>query len=304
MGVEKLSKDGIQKLQWEILEAKIGNWIHFMRIAVKLLFAGEQKVCDQILEGFDSLSDQRLAELGKDLCYISQLALHKENAYLNDDLIYYQRLHMKFCRLKHCSKGKSCNEIREVALGLTKRLAQTAQETFRDFEEADEKDARKTVVADGDFDLGQDLFEEDQKVVEAAKQNLLLEDLEQILKCLSIQGLTSSGGGSGTAGGDGGTSSGASRAIVKDKFKTFNIMFEEIHQKQCHWTVPNTELRESLRLTVAEVLLPDYRSFVKRFGPLVENVKNSHKFIKYTTEDLERMLGEFFEGKSINETKR
>lgn len=41
----------------------------------------------------------------------------------------------------------------------------------------------------------------------------------QILQCLSIQGLTSSGGGSGTAGGDGGTgsSSGASRALVKDR---------------------------------------------------------------------------------------
>lgn len=42
----------------------------------------------------------------------------------------------------------------------------------------------------------------------------------QILQCLSIQGLTSSGGGSGAGGGDGGgtgNSSGASRAIVKDK---------------------------------------------------------------------------------------
>lgn len=34
LGVEKLSKDDVQKLQWEVLEAKIGNWIHFMRIAV------------------------------------------------------------------------------------------------------------------------------------------------------------------------------------------------------------------------------------------------------------------------------
>jgi len=43
-------------------------------------------------------------------------------------------------------------------------------------------------------------------------------------------------------------------------------MFEELHQKQSQWTVPDTELRESLRLAVAEVLLPAYRSFVKRFG--------------------------------------
>lgn len=34
LGVEKLSKEDVQKLQWEVLEAKIGNWIHFMRIAV------------------------------------------------------------------------------------------------------------------------------------------------------------------------------------------------------------------------------------------------------------------------------
>ncbi|KAI4997174.1 hypothetical protein ZWY2020_052516 [Hordeum vulgare] len=43
LGVEKLSKDDVQKMQWEALEAKIGNWIHFMRIAVKLLLVGERK---------------------------------------------------------------------------------------------------------------------------------------------------------------------------------------------------------------------------------------------------------------------
>lgn len=37
LGVEKLSKDDVQKMQWEVLEAKIGNWIHFMRIAVSFL---------------------------------------------------------------------------------------------------------------------------------------------------------------------------------------------------------------------------------------------------------------------------
>lgn len=50
------------------------------------------------------------------------------------------------------------------------------------------------------------------------------------------------------------------------RFRIFNMQFEELHQKQSQWTVPDTELRESLRLTVAEVLLPAYRSFVKRFG--------------------------------------
>lgn len=50
------------------------------------------------------------------------------------------------------------------------------------------------------------------------------------------------------------------------RFKSFNMQFEELHAKQSQWIVPDQELRESLRLAVAEVLLPAYRSFIKRFG--------------------------------------
>ena len=85
----------------------------------------------------------------------------------------------------------------------------------------------------------------------------------QILQCLSAQGGASGGGG---AMGADGSASGLSRAMVKDRFKTFNVQFEELHQRQSQWTVPDSELRESLRLAVAEVLLPAYRSFHKRFG--------------------------------------
>lgn len=42
-----------------------------------------------------------------------------------------------------------CSEMREAAKVLTNRLAETAQETFVDFEEAVEKDATKTSVLDG-----------------------------------------------------------------------------------------------------------------------------------------------------------
>lgn len=38
LGVERLGKEDVQKMQWEMLEAKIGNWIHYMRIAVRSLW--------------------------------------------------------------------------------------------------------------------------------------------------------------------------------------------------------------------------------------------------------------------------
>ncbi|KAK4798565.1 hypothetical protein SAY86_030891 [Trapa natans] len=44
-------------------------------------------------------------------------------------------------------------------------------------------------------------------------------------------------------------------------------------------------------------------SFELCYSPLVETGKASQKYIKYTAEDLERMLGEFFDGKN-NEPQR
>ena len=40
------------------------------------------------------------------------------------------------------------------------------------------------------------------------------------------------------------------------------------------------------------------------YRPLIESGKNPQKDIKYGAKDLERMLGEFFEGKNLNEPKR
>nr|KYP67787.1 hypothetical protein KK1_024140 [Cajanus cajan] len=65
-------------------------------------------------------------------------------------------------------------------------------------------------------------------------------------------------------------------------------MFEELHRKQSQWTVLDTKLGVSgLQL-------------LKSLG----SGKNPHKYIKYTPKDLDRMLGEFFEGKKMCETKR
>jgi len=50
------------------------------------------------------------------------------------------------------------------------------------------------------------------------------------------------------------------------RFKSFNMQFEDLHAKQSQWTIPDQELRDELRLAVAEVLLPAYRSFISRFG--------------------------------------
>uniref|UniRef100_A0A7N0V3Z7 Exocyst subunit Exo70 family protein n=1 Tax=Kalanchoe fedtschenkoi TaxID=63787 RepID=A0A7N0V3Z7_KALFE len=155
LGVERLNKEDVQKMQWEALEAKIGNWIHFMRIAVKLLFAGEKKVCDQILDSAGPLKDQCFAEVTANsmsvlLSFGEAIAKSKrspEKLFVLLDM--YEIMRELDSEIQTVFEAKSCIEMREAAKSLSKRLAQTAQETFADFEEAVEKDATKTAVLDG-----------------------------------------------------------------------------------------------------------------------------------------------------------
>jgi exocyst complex protein 7 len=52
LGVEKLSIDEVQKMPWETLEDKIKKWIQAMKVGVKVLFASEKLLCDQVRSCF------------------------------------------------------------------------------------------------------------------------------------------------------------------------------------------------------------------------------------------------------------
>ncbi|KAG6527590.1 hypothetical protein ZIOFF_009713 [Zingiber officinale] len=155
LGVEKLSRDEVQKLPWESLETKIGNWIHHMRIAVKLLFAWERELCNQIFEGIGSVKDQCFSEITANsmmvlLSFGEAIAKSKrspEKLFVLLDM--YEVMHELQPEIESIFEGKACSEMRDSAFTLTRHLAQTAQETFGDFEDAVEKDASKTFIADG-----------------------------------------------------------------------------------------------------------------------------------------------------------
>ncbi|XP_031499625.1 exocyst complex component EXO70A1-like [Nymphaea colorata] len=391
LGVERLSRDEVHRLQWEVLEAKIGNWIHFMRIAVKILFAGERKVCDQMFEGMNDLKDQCFAAVIANsfsmlLTFgdaIAKINRTPEKLFVLMDM--YEAMRELRPDIEVMFEGKICAEMHTLASSLSKRLAQTAHGIFGDFVEAVEKDATRTVVPDGSvhpltsyvinyvkflFDyqatlkqlfeeinnsdkprsqlasvamqimsslqtnldgkskqyrdpalaeiflmnnvhyivrsvrrseakdlLGDDWVQRHRKIVQQHANVYKRITWKKIIQSLSVQGLGSLGSSSG-GGSDGANSSGVTRTMVKERFKIFNSMFEELHQRQTHWSVPESELRESLRLAVIEILLPAYRSFIKRLAPIIENGKDAQKCMRYTPEDLESMLNDFFEGKA------
>jgi hypothetical protein len=63
LGLQKLSIDEVQKMQWADLEDEIGRWINAMNVALKILFPSERRLCDRVFFGFSSPADLSFMEV-------------------------------------------------------------------------------------------------------------------------------------------------------------------------------------------------------------------------------------------------
>ncbi|KAG0479457.1 hypothetical protein HPP92_010315 [Vanilla planifolia] len=101
---------------------------------------------------------------------------------------------------------------------------------------------------------------------------------------LSREGLILfSGGGRATA-----------RDLVKKRLKTFNEAFDDLYQTQSSWVISDNDLREKTCQTIVQAIVPVYRSYMQNYGPLVEQDASASKYVKYTAEGLEKILGSLF----------
>ncbi|KAJ9167528.1 hypothetical protein P3X46_022174 [Hevea brasiliensis] len=85
---------------------------------------------------------------------------------------------------------------------------------------------------------------------------------------------------------------------MKDKMKFFNSHFEEIYKTQSQWIIFDEQQRKELRNSLANLLLPAYGNFIKRFQNSPEVGKHADKYIKYTVEDIEAHINDLFRGGS------
>lgn len=90
-------------------------------------------------------------------------------------------------------------------------------------------------------------------------------------------------------------SSTPSRKVLKERFRSFNLAFEELYRAQTGWIIPNLELREDLKISVSLRVIQAYRTFVGRYGGHLDG-RHRDNYIKYCPEDLEACLLDLFEG--------
>ncbi|KAM7487095.1 hypothetical protein LguiB_024579 [Lonicera macranthoides] len=121
-------------------------------------------------------------------------------------------------------------------------------------------------------------------------KNYQRETWGRLLQCLGHEGLQVNGK--------------VQKPVLKERFKNFNTMFDEIHKTQSTWVVSDEQLLSELRVSVSAVVIPAYRSFVGRFSQYFDGGRQTEKYIKYQPEDIEMLIEGLFDGNPTSMGRR
>ncbi|KAG6412386.1 hypothetical protein SASPL_125063 [Salvia splendens] len=358
LGVEKLSIEEVQKIEWKSLDEKMKKWIQAVKIVVRGLLSSEKHLCDQIFAGSDLIKEVCFLETAKGcvmqlLNFGEAVAIGRRSVEkLFRILDMYDALAQVLSDLQELFMDEDAGDmVCREAQGVLDGLGEAAIGTFVEFENAVQGESSRKPIQNGEIhplaryvmnyakllvdysntlnlllenleagtvesDRGNNTSElesmspfarrlsalimslesniedkskvyEDvamqyvflmnnilyivQKVKDSELRNLLGDNWvrkrqglirqhatqylraswSKVLSCLKDQGI-------------GGSTSNASKVALKERFKNFNACFEEIYRVQTAWKVPDPQLREELRISVSEKVIPAYRSFMGR----------------------------------------
>lgn len=391
LGVEKLSIEEVQKIEWRSLDDKMKKWIQAVKVVVRGLLSSEKHLCEQIFAGSDLIKEVCFLETSKGcvmqlLNFGEAVAIGRRSVEkLFRILDMYDALAQVLPDLQALFMDEDAGDmVCKEAQGVLDGLGEAAIGTFVEFENAVQGEASKKPIQNGEIHpLARYVMNYAKLLVDYSNTlNLLLENLEdetvlserrnadnselesmspfarrlsalimslesnieekskvyedaamqyiflmnnilyivqkvkdselrnllgdnsvkkrrglirqyatqylraswtKVLSCLKDEGI-------------GGSSNNASKVALKERFKNFNACFEEIYRVQTAWKVPDPQLREELRISISEKVIPAYRSFMGRFGNHLESGRHAGKYIKYNPEDLENYLLDLFEG--------
>ncbi|KAL3526203.1 hypothetical protein ACH5RR_014575 [Cinchona calisaya] len=94
------------------------------------------------------------------------------------------------------------------------------------------------------------------------------------------------------------------KPVLKERFKSFNAMFDEILKTQTTWVVSDEQLQSELRVSISNMVIPAYRAFMARYGQHLTPGRQTEKYVKYQPEDIETYLDELFDGNATPTGRR
>ncbi|KAK4392210.1 Exocyst complex component EXO70H1 [Sesamum angolense] len=83
---------------------------------------------------------------------------------------------------------------------------------------------------------------------------------------------------------------------VKEYFKKFNTSFDQAHKKQAICVVPDSKLRDHIKVSIARKIFRLYREFYNAHRQTMERERNSISVVRYAPEDVGHHLSDLFFG--------
>lgn len=84
------------------------------------------------------------------------------------------------------------------------------------------------------------------------------------------------------------------RAVLKEKFAGFNKEIDDISKVQRGYSIPDIELRESIKRDNKELIIPRYNAFYNMYAG-VQFTKNPEKYIKHKPDEVSAIIDRFFD---------
>ncbi|OIT04536.1 exocyst complex component exo70a1 [Nicotiana attenuata] len=156
LGVEKLSSSQVHKMDWEVLDLKIKDWLNAVNVAVKTLFNGERILCDHVFASDDAIRESCFTEISKDGAMI--LFSFPENVARNSKkspgkvfrlLDMYTAIAEHWPEIEAIFSFDSESVVRSQALTSLVKLGESIRTALAEFETALQKESSKTPVAGG-----------------------------------------------------------------------------------------------------------------------------------------------------------
>lgn len=154
LGVEKLSIEDVQKIDWKILDEKMKKWIQAVKVSVRVLLTGEKRLCDYIFSGSDDSEEVCFNETAKGcirqlLNFAEAIAIGERSVEkLFRILDMYEALAYVLPDLQAMVTDEF---VIEEAKGVLSRLGEAAKGTFVEFENAVRSETSKKTMLNAEI---------------------------------------------------------------------------------------------------------------------------------------------------------
>ncbi|XP_049407385.1 exocyst complex component EXO70H1-like [Solanum stenotomum] len=156
LDVEKLSSSQVHKMDWEVLDLKIKDWLRAADVAVKILFNGERILCDHVFLSNDSIRESCFTEISKDgsMILFSFPEIVAKNCKKSPEKVFrlldmYTAIAEHWPEIEAIFSSDSESVVRSQALTSHDKLGESIRTALAEFETVLQKESSKTPIAGG-----------------------------------------------------------------------------------------------------------------------------------------------------------